>query len=376
MDKELYALIAFSSTDIIGHQRLSKIRKHFPNINDFLEISVNDQMNLLGLTTEKSQKILSNMTKQADFIIQQCQQKNISYIPYNSSLYPKSLKEIIDPPYLLYSQGNFDPHIPLIGVIGTRKSTHEAEQINRHFCKHFVQYGFGIISGLAQGHDAIAAESVLKNDGYTVGVLGTAIDSIYPKNSQRLFHEMKEKGALLSEYPPGMVSTKWRFPRRNRLVSGMSQAICVIQAPKRSGTMITVNMAIDQNKDVYVIPGNPMVYQYEGSNYLISQGAKIALTPQHIIEEILQTHPNIETMQFIAQSKENEILNEEEQLETPSDCSVEEKQILELTKEHIHIDEISRTLEINIASLMSILTIMEIKGLIIQKPGQIYIKGI
>lgn len=376
MDKNLFSLIAFSSTDLIGHNRLSIIKQNFTEISDFLDCPINDQMHLLGLKTDKAKNILSNMQKQADIITKLCQQKNISFITHETVSYPKLLADIIDPPYLLYCQGNFNPNIPLIAVIGTRNSTQDAEKVNKHYCQQFVQYGFGVVSGLAQGHDSIAAHSVLKADGYTVGVLGTAIDTIYPKSSQHIYHQIKEKGALLSEYPPGMVSTKWRFPRRNRIVSGMSQAVCVIQAPQKSGTMITVNMAIDQNKDVYSVPGNPLLSQNEGSNFLISKGCKIALSAQSMIEEILQSYPNLEIKQFLAQKNESSVPEVEEKSKLPDDLSKEEYQILELTNEHIHIDELLRKVEINIASLQSILIIMEIKGLIIQKPGQIYIKGI
>ncbi|MGL5955170.1 MAG: DNA-processing protein DprA [Brevinema sp.] len=367
-DHYLYSLIAFSATDLIGYNRFLIIKKTFSNISDFLELPVTEQTALLGLKSEKSHKILQNMKTQADFIIQQCTKKNISFITHHNPLYPKSLKEIPDPPYLLYAQGNINPHIPLIAVIGTRKSTIEAEKINRSFCERFVHYGVGVISGLAQGHDAMAAKSVLDYDGYTVGVLGTAIDTIYPKSSQYLFHQIREKGILLSEYPPGMTSTKWRFPRRNRIVSGMAQAICVIQAPKQSGTMITVKMALEHQKDVYVIPGNPLLEQNQGSNLLIAQGAKIALDPDMIIQEVLNSHPNLETIQFIAQTHQKS--------PTPlPNISPEEEIILALVQEHIHIDEILRSVEINITSLHSLLTMMELKGLIIQKPGQIYIKG-
>ncbi|MGL4676332.1 MAG: DNA-processing protein DprA [Brevinema sp.] len=369
MDHYLYSLIAFSATDLIGYNRFLIIKRTFSNISEFLDLSVTEQTTLLGLKSEKSRKILQNMKTQADLIIQQCTKKNISFIPHTHPSYPKALKEISDPPYLLYSQGNINPTIPLIGIIGTRNSTLEAEKINQSFCERFVHFGLGIISGLARGHDAIAAKSVLDYDGYTVGVLGTAVDTIYPKSSQYLFHQIREKGVLLSEYPPGMTSTKWRFPRRNRIVSGMAQAICVMQAPKKSGTMITVKMALEHQKDVYVIPGNPLLEQNQGSNLLIAQGAKIALDPDMIIQEILNAHPNIETIQFLAHTPKKETPK------APLILKPEEELILALVQEHIHIDEILRSVEMNITSLNSLLTMMELKGLIIQKPGQIYIKG-
>ncbi|MDK2818843.1 MAG: DNA-processing protein DprA [Spirochaetota bacterium] len=378
IDKYLYTLIAFSATDIIGYNRFISIKKKFNDISEFLECDLNYQMNLLGLKTELAKKILLNMKKQADIIIEQCEQKKINFIPHNSSLYPPLLKDIIDPPYLLYSQGIMNPTIPLIAVIGTRNSTPEAEEINKWFCKTFAQYGLGVVSGLAKGHDAIASDTVLKHEGYTIGVLGTAIDTVYPSSSSYLFQKIREKGVLISEYPPGMTSTKWRFPRRNRIVSGLSQAVCVIQAPEKSGTMITVNIASEQGKDVYAVPGNPMINQNSGTNILIQKGTKLALNPIDIIQDVLKSNPNLETIQFLAQDSsqiiKKEDLVEEIVEENQYSLSTEEVKILELAYEHIHIDEISRTLEMNISTLNGLLTMMEIRGLIIQKPGQIYIK--
>ncbi len=371
VDKYLYALVAFSITDLIGINRFIKIKKTFDDISDFLDCSVDDQMHLLAIKSDNARIILEQMKNQANRVWEECEKKNITLIPHNDPTYPASLKKIVDPPYLLYSKGTLNPQIPLVAVIGTRKSTSDAEEINRWFCKSFVNYGIGVVSGLAKGHDAIASHTVIQNEGYTVGVLGTAIDIIYPSSSTNLYHEIQEKGALISEYPPGMTSTKWRFPRRNRIVSGMSQAVFVVQAPERSGTLITVNMAISQGKDVYVVPGNPMKSQYEGTNTLLQNGAKIAINPEELIKEVLKASPNLETIQFISQKPTSPTLAKE--LDT-SLCSPEEIKILELTKSNIYIDEILENLEINVSSLNSLLIMMEIKGLITQRPGQIYIR--
>ncbi len=369
VDNYLYSLVALSATEIIGHQRFTKIKNTFPNISDFLDCNVNDQAHLLGIKSENQKKILLNMKNNADKILKQCELQNISLISIDDSLYPKSLREIVDPPYLLYSRGNFNPKIPLIAVIGTRNSTPDVEKVNVHFCERFVHYGIGVVSGLAKGHDAIAAQSVLQNGGYTVGILGTAIDNIYPKSSTRLFHQLIERGAIISEYPPKTVSYKWRFLRRNRIVSGMSQAVCVIQAPEKSGTMNTVKLATEQSKDVYAVPGNPLNPQNAGPNLLIDKGVKIALSPQTIIEDVLRSHPNIEVKQFLAQTPTTAPPKEIPNL------SPEEQKILSLVNTtHTHIDEISRELNIHISSLNSILTMMEIRGLIKQLPGQLYIK--
>lgn len=370
-NKTLFTLVAFSATDLIGEARLKKIKQHFTNIYDFLDCDTEFQFNFLGLKTEKTKNILLNMKKNAEIILEKCDKQNISLISYDDHLYPKLLKDISEPPYLLYVKGNFYPQIPMVAVIGTRKASREAIDINRWFCKHFVEYGLGVVSGVAFGHDSIAAQTVLDNEGFTVGVLGTAIDIVYPSHATRLFDRIKEHGALISEYPPGMVSTKWRFPRRNRIVSGMSQAVLVVQAPEKSGTMITVQMALEQHKDVFVVPGNPMNPLYKGSNSMIQKGTKIALDPIETVHDILKSAPNIETIKFLSQ---HNMKNKQTEYQIDKSLSIEEQKILELSARDIHFDELHQELGINTSSLTSLLTIMEIKELIIQKPGQLYIR--
>ncbi|MGL4561412.1 MAG: DNA-processing protein DprA [Brevinema sp.] len=369
MNKKLFALAAFSATDLIGWNRYKKITQKFPDIEDFLDCDIDFQYQFLQLQNEESKKILTKMKDLGSFVLETCEKKNIQLIDWDHPEYPKLLKNISSPPFLLYRQGNVYPHVPLIGVIGTRKHTAESEKINEWFCSHFVEYGIGVVSGLAYGHDSIAARSVLKNEGFTIGVLGTAIDVVYPVKLKKLYDEVKEHGALISEYPPGMASTKWRFPRRNRIVSGISQALLVIQAPEKSGTMITVQMALEQQKDVYVVPGNPTISQYKGSNRLIQEGSKIALDPADIVQDILKSSPNHQSMRFMAQRSIPEM---PKQIDT--NIPIEQQKILELSATEIHFDEIAEVLQINIATLTAILTIMEINNLIVQKPGQLYLR--
>ncbi|MGL4367012.1 MAG: DNA-processing protein DprA [Brevinemataceae bacterium] len=367
MEKYIYSLVAFASTDLIGTLRFKKICNHFQDISEFLNCDTKFQMEFLNIQSEVAETRLKTMKKRADYILDTCQKQNISIIPISNPMFPQQLKQIVDPPYIIFTQGFLKPDVSLIGVIGTRQYTKEGKDINQWFCRHFVQNNLGIISGLAKGHDSIALETALKHEGFTAGVLGTAIDTIYPKSSSHLYEQIKERGVLISEYPPGTQTQKWRFPRRNRILSALSQALIVIQAPKKSGTMITVKIACDQGRDVYVVPGNPMQYEYEGSNNLIQYGCKIALNPQDTLQEIAKTIPNFQT-------NIQEIQNTTAQPTEYKKMSLEEEQVLELTKNHIHVDEMLRAMQIETAALNSLLTIMELKGLISQKPGRIYIR--
>lgn len=370
----LFALAAFSTTDIISISRLRKIKNSGVSLDDFLNFSVKDQMNILEVKSEKAQKELSLMKSKAGAVLQSCKKKNIKLLPYDDPYYPQILRSVPEPPYLLYVKGDFNPQIPLIAVIGTRKSTHEAEEINRWFCRTFAEYGFGVVSGLAYGHDSIAAQTMIRSEGYTVGVLGTAIDVIYPSSLYRLYEEVAEYGAIISEYPPGMVGAKWRFPRRNRIVSGLAYALCVVQAPKSSGTLITTKIAEEQGRDVYVVPGNPMKMQYHGSNNLLELGAKMALNPEVIINDLMQSIPDAEVRRFLRSFRrisENDNSSPKQYKPDPA-LRPEEQKVLLLTENPISADDLLRELDMNPAGFNAMMSILEIKGFLRQIPGGLY----
>ena len=365
----LDALIAFSTTDTIGHIRLRKIRQAYPKVEDFFNLSPGEMAFFLGAFSDRALHELTSMKERGKRAREICDKKNIRILPIGHPDYPQLLKTIPDPPFVLYVRGMLEPKIPLTAVIGTRKSTIEAEEINRWFCQAFTSYGIGVVSGLAQGHDSVAAEEVVKNEGYTVAVMGTAIDVIYPVSVNGLYHKILETGAIISEYPPGTVGAKWRFPRRNRIVSGMAQAVFVVQAPEKSGTMITVKTALEQGRDVYSAPGNPMLEVNRGSNKLIQLGAKIASSPEDIIKELLGSIPDKETKKFVKKASETPAPKPEMDV---SPLSAEEKEILKQASEWIQADELMRAVGMDAAVFNAATTMLEIQGFLTQKPGRLY----
>ncbi|MGL5255251.1 MAG: DNA-processing protein DprA [Brevinema sp.] len=366
----LDALVAFSTTDTIGNIRLRKIREAYANVEDFFELSPDKMAQFLGTSSAKSFNELSSMKERGQKVRDICAQKDIKILPIGHPLYPPLLKKIQDPPFILYTRGILDPNIPLVAVIGTRKSTPDAEEINRWFCKSFASYGIGVVSGLAQGHDSVAAHEIVKNGGYTVAVLGTAIDTVYPTSARSLHQEILATGAVISEYPPGMVGAKWRFPRRNRIVSGMSHAVLVVQAPQKSGTMITVNMALEQQREVYSIPNNPMFEINHGSNRLIQQGSKIAVSPKDLINELIGTIPDREIRRFIKKTSQQSD-SPKSTIDT-STLSDDEQKILAQALEWIQADELMRAVGMDASIFNAATTMLEIKGFLNQKPGRLY----
>ena len=356
-ENDLFYLVAMSTTDVIGPRRYRKITEQGPGIEKFFEWNVSMQAEFLGIKNERIER-LSQMQSKAEETIETCEKKNIKIITLNDSAYPPILKSIPDPPLCLYVRGTLNVSIPKVAVVGTRKTSAEAVSINEYFCKEFCDYQIGVVSGLAKGHDTVAAKAALEEDGYTIAVLGNGVDVVYPASNKTLYERIAEHGALVSEYPPGTHGDAWRFPQRNRIISGLSRAVLVIQAPQRSGALITAQFAEAQGRELYVIPGNPLDARYAGSNDLIQKGAKVALTPEDMLEDLTGKRKRVKRV-----------------LEIPG-LSSEEKRILDSLSSETHIDELLRQTGKSAQDMNVMLTGLELRGLVRQYPGGFYIREI
>ena len=216
-------------------------------------------------------------------------QNNNYAITFNEANYPYQLKEIADPPPILFVRGNPDLlAAPQIAIVGSRNPSASGEETAFNFAKTLSQHGFTITSGLALGIDAASHRGALSAKGYTIAVAGTGLDRVYPARHKDLATEIVNTGAIISEFPPGTTAKANHFPRRNRIISGLCQGLLVVEAAKQSGSLITARMALEQNREVFAIPGsihNPLA---RGCNALIRQGAKLVETTQDILEELHQ----------------------------------------------------------------------------------------
>lgn len=217
---------------------------------------------------------------------QKLDKPGVRLILQNEAEYPKLLKEIPQPPFGIYILGNLPSKekIPL-AIVGTRKATSDGKELTRKFSGEIAKRGFAIISGLALGIDAAAHEGCLEAKGLTVAVLGSGLDRFYPSTNERLAKKILESGgAIISEYPLSSPPLPYRFLERNRIVSGLSRGALVIEAPRESGALVTARYALDQNRDVFVIPGPISHPNYIGSNQLIRQGAALVTRSEEILE--------------------------------------------------------------------------------------------
>ncbi|PAF15624.1 Smf family DNA processing protein [Niallia circulans] len=213
----------------------------------------------------------------------------IQVLPLFHPLYPPLLKTIYDPPYLLYAKGNIKLlQTKKIAICGTRTPTAYGRAALATIAKPISEHSLTIVSGMARGIDGLAHEQAIRTGGATIAVLGSGFDNIYPPEHSTLFHALAEHQLLLSEYPPFVKPQRWHFPVRNRIISGLSQAVIIIEAKRKSGSLITADLALEQGRDVFAVPGPVTSAQSEGTNWLISQGAGCLYASESLFEAMPQ----------------------------------------------------------------------------------------
>lgn len=287
--------------------------------------------------------------------------ENIRLIDFDSPDYPRLLKEIPSAPYLIYYKGDYDFNSrPLLAIVGSRKFTTYGQQVALSLARDLAGAGITVVSGMALGIDTFAHRGALEAGGQTLAVLGSSLEDgfIGPRTNFNLSRQIIANGALLSDYPPGIQATAQTFPARNRLMAGLTTGTIVVEAAQQSGTLITANMALDFNREVFSVPGNIFSPVSQGTNSLIKQGAKIITGVNDILEELNLTD-------FRQEKKIQEIIP----------ASKEEEIILQiLSNEPQHIDRIIKLSKINTSIVSSTLIILEMKGYIKDMGGQNYIR--
>lgn len=244
-------------------------------------------------------------------ILAQCTDLGIQILTMGDERYPSRLKNIADPPLVLYYKGilpEFDKQ-PVIGVVGTRNATVYGCNIARRLGYQIAKCGGLLVSGGAKGIDAMAMSAAMKAGGQAVGVLGCGVDVVYPPANRWLFMELEQYGCLISEFPPETPPAKWTFPKRNRIISGISNGVLVVEAPERSGSLITARQALEQGRDLFVVPGNIDVPNCAGSNQLLRDGATAVSTGWDILSEYQAEYPLI-----VTQNEETPLLPEQEEI--------------------------------------------------------------
>ncbi|WP_170270083.1 DNA-processing protein DprA [Heliorestis acidaminivorans] len=346
--------IALASLPGIGARRFHSIVSHFGSAESAWLASDKEWDGIAGLTLLGWQKTLQCRRK--DYLssfLERIHYGAIKALTLYDDEYPELLRSIADPPPVLYTKGQIEKNDKVnMAIVGTRKPTAYGEKVCSLLTEELVQQGRTIISGLARGIDGIAHRKALEKKGRTLAVLACGLDTIYPKEHNNLASAILEKGALISEYPPGSPAEPGKFPARNRIISGLSQGVIVIEAGERSGALITADQALEQGREVFAVPGPITSRQSVGTNRLIQQGAKLITSIEDVLSEV--------QMQF-------NFLNSPQQ---ESSLEPSEKVILsQLNWEGKSIDQLVHCTGMKGAEIASILTLLEMKGLVKSLPG-------
>ncbi len=365
--KNLIFLKLLLSIEGIGPHKIFSLLSHFHNFENIFEADAKSLLKVDGINKTLTQKLLKAKSQLNEFgykvekelnDLTKIRAKLITYWDYD---YPELLKKIYFPPLILYVKGNFSERDKYtIAVVGTRQPTNYGKNQTEKIVRELSEKNITIVSGMARGIDTVAHRTALYSNGRTIAVIGSGLDVIYPPENNKLFHEIAERGVVVSEYELRTKPDAQNFPRRNRIISGLSLGTLVIETRLNGGAMQTAAYAIDQNRDVFAIPGNINVKQAEGPNALIQKGeAKLVTNAEDILSELeLKLKPEVG-----------------KNIPKPSaDLNLFEEKLLQIIgTEAKHIDEIASLSSMSTSDCLVNLLTLEFKGLIKQLPGKMFV---
>ena len=303
-------------------QKLALLQ-HFRDPEELFHTRVEGLRRIPGITEAALEALENKNLSEAEAILKCCAEKGIGILPLGDEHYPNRLRNTYDPPLVLYFMGTLPDWeaIPVIGVVGTRKATAYGMNTALRFGRQIAQCGALVVSGGASGIDTMAMQGALDADKPVVGVLGCGVDVVYPKTNKQLFSQVIRSGCLISEYPPKTQPKPWHFPERNRIISGISNGLLVVEAPEKSGALITARLAADQGRDVFVVPGNIDVPTFVGSNRLLRDGAIAVSHGWDILSEYENLFPD-KIRKFTGESAQRSYPDEQAQtVETPAEVA-------------------------------------------------------
>lgn len=276
----------------LGYKTLFKLLKHYKTLEEIWNLEKGDIRKIKGLGEEIEAKLLHKMYKvNIEKYMEYMEKHKIKLISILDKEYPSILKEIYDPPIVLFVQGKEENlNQFLIGMVGCRNCSKYGEVVAKEIAYQLAKHNIGVVSGLAKGIDTFSHIGSLYGKGRTIAVLGNGLDTTYPKENEKIRKEILSfGGTIISEYVMGTKPERMNFPARNRIISGLSKGIVVVEARQKSGSMITVEYALEQGKEVFAVPGNIQSKTAEGTNFLIKEGAKIVRNVNDILDEYLES---------------------------------------------------------------------------------------
>ncbi len=350
---DLYAVPRMNET------RLKNLLARFRTPERVFDAGAGDLLEVKGIDKELAAAIRSyRRSDETSRRLKAAQELGIRAISYGDEDYPGNLKRLAHMPPVLFVRGEMVPEDETAAaVVGTRLPSHYGRTVAEKLGRDLAQHGVTVVSGLARGVDTLAHKGALDGGGRTLAVLGCGIDVCYPPENRRLYEAIAAEGAVLSEFSLGVEPLAMNFPKRNRVVSGLSRAVVAVEAGEKSGVLNTVAWATDQGRVVFAVPGNITSQQSLGINRLLREGARPLLAVDDVLQEL-----------GVARRAEER---------SKVEVAAEERPVLDfLTAEPAHVDEICEGLGVPMAGLLSILMQLEIKGLVRQLPGKFFVKEI
>ena len=353
-----------SSLPGIGARRFKQLVDHFGSPQEVWNANEKQLKSVQGFQKMIPSFLDNNLRNNIDTYMHRVEKLGIKILRMVDEEYPINLKDIYDPPPVMYIYGKFQKtDNKAIAIVGSRKATDYGIGMAKELAYELALRGITVVSGMARGIDTFAHKGALKAGGRTIAVMGCGVDVPYPPENRELMGMVSESGAVISEYPIGTQPFPGNFPARNRIVSGLSMGVVVIEAAERSGALITVDFALEQGKEVFALPGKVKSEASKGTNKLIKDGAKIVTC----IEDILEEFTNIE----LFKPKMRPVIEQKY-----TQLNIEEIKILEVIHtEPTHIDNILRGTGYNIQKINSLVTMLELKGILKQLPGKFFIRA-
>jgi DNA processing protein len=352
--------VGFSKVPGIGPVRFKALVDYFGDVGTAWQANPGE-LRAIGL----DRRSVENLVKMRSSIrledeLARLEKANVTVLTWDDPDYPSLLLKIPDPPLVLYVQGTLLPADEwALAVVGTRRATAYGKECTRILVSEIARTGVTITSGLAYGIDTEAHRATLQAGGRTIAVMGSGVDVIYPAENRKLAAQITENGAVISEYPLGTRPDARNFPRRNRIISGLSLGVLFVEGNMKSGAKITTDYALEQGRDVFAVPGSILRKSGYGPNYLIQQGAKLVLEARDILEELNLT-------QIVQHVAAREIIPDNE---------TEATLLGQLSTDPVHADDLGRAAGLSAAEVAGTLAIMELKGMVRQVGAMNYVRA-
>ncbi|MDP2643465.1 MAG: DNA-processing protein DprA [Desulfobacterales bacterium] len=358
---------ALKSVPGIGNHLIKRLISRFNSPESVFAASRMELVQIEGVSPRLASAILQHKipaTCKRD--LDDTLKRGYKIVPLSDPAYPPLLLEIPDPPPFLYVFGNLDPAAINIAVVGSRNATDYGISTTRRLCTDLAGLGITVVSGMAKGIDTAAHEGALTGKGKTIAILGSGLDRIYPRENKRLFYQIAENGAVISEFPLLTDPEPHNFPVRNRVISGMSLGTVVVEASRKSGSLITARLAGEQGREVFAIPGSIRSFKSTGTHQLIKQGAKLVEHTRDILEELSHVIQPV--------SAENKGGQNAKGADPDDFLSPEELKVIKALGPYpVHIDTLAQKTGMLAGKLSGILLQLELKGLVHQSPGKFFI---